>query len=319
MVTVDKRAEVFASAKPWLFSIAYRMLGSVMDAEDLVQDAFLRWHSASEADVRSPRAYLTTVVTRLAINQLRSAKAQREAYIGPWLPEPLVTDRAPDAADKLELAESLSMAFLVLLERLTPVERAVFLLHEVFDLEYVEIGQIVDKSELNCRQLLARAKKHVGARRVRFEADPAQGNRLVQRFTEAAVAGDLDGLISILADDITLWPDGGGKVSGGARTPVRGAKRVGSLAMSYTRRLLPAGATFRRTEINGQPGLLTYVGGRPFSALVFDIRGGRIQTIYSIGNPDKLEGIPPEQDPAVSASSRASRWMYAMSKSALPV
>src|SRR5262249_42136156 len=136
MVTVDKRAEVFASAKPWLFSIAYRMLGSVMDAEDLVQDAFLRWHSASEADVRSPRAYLTTVVTRLAINQLRSAKAQREAYIGPWLPEPLVTDRAPDAADKLELAESLSMAFLVLLERLTPVERAVFLLHEVFDLEY---------------------------------------------------------------------------------------------------------------------------------------------------------------------------------------
>src|SRR5438876_3037635 len=177
---METRASVFASARQLLFSIAYRMLGSVMDAEDLVQDAYLRWQEAPDVDVRSPRAYLTTIVTRLAINHLRSAKTKRETYVGPWLPEPLVTDDTPDASSTLELAESLSMAFLVLLERLSPIERAVFLLHEVFDFEYAEIARIVDKTEANCRQILTRARKHVGAPRARFEADPRQAEALMQ-------------------------------------------------------------------------------------------------------------------------------------------
>lgn len=162
MSPVENRAAAFASARPLLFSIAYRMLGSVMDAEDVVQDAYLRWQEAPDADVRAPHAYLATIVTRLAINQLRSARRQRETYVGPWLPEPLVTDHVPDPSGPVELAESLSMAFLVLLERLSPIERAVFLLREVFDFDYAEIARIVDKTEANCRQLLARAKQHVG-------------------------------------------------------------------------------------------------------------------------------------------------------------
>src|SRR6266498_260007 len=223
---MESRAAVFASTRPLLFSIAYRMLGSVMDAEDLVQDAYLRWQEAPEADVRSPRAYLATIVTRLAINQLRSARTKRETYVGPWLPEPLVTDPTPDASSHLELAESLSMAFLVLLERLSPVERAVFLLHQVFDFEYAEIARIVDKTEATCRQLLARARKRIGQSQARFEADPAKARGLVQRFTEASMAGDLDGLLAVLAEDITLWADGGGKAKGAALKPVRGAADV---------------------------------------------------------------------------------------------
>ena len=203
-----------------LFAIAYRMLGSVTDAEDLVQEAYLRWEDATETDVRSPRAYLTTIVTRLAINQLRAARTKRETYVGPWLPEPLVTEDAPDT---VELAESLSMAFLVLLERLAPVERAAFLLHEVFDFEYAEIARVLDKTEANCRQLVARARKRVGSPEARFEADPAQARRLVEKFTEASFAGDMDGLVALLAEDITIWGDGGGKVPG--RRPQAGARR----------------------------------------------------------------------------------------------
>ena len=263
-----------------------------MDAEDLVQDAYLRWQEAPETDVRSPHAYLATVVTRLAINHLRSARAKREAYVGPWLPEPLVTDRTADPSTAVELAESLSMAFLVLLERLSPVERAVFLLHEVFDFEYVDIARIVDKTEANCRQLLARARKHVGARRARFDADPAQAGRLVERFTDAASAGDLDGLLTILAEDITLWADGGGKVRGAAMKPVRGAPDVARFAIGVVQRFVPAESVVRPAEINGQPGFIAYVAGRPLAALIFDIRDGRIQTIYAIGNPDKLQTLP---------------------------
>jgi len=272
-----------------LFAIAYRMLGSVMDAEDLVQDAYLRWQEAAEADVRSPRAYLTTIVTRLAINQLRAARTKRETYVGPWLPEPLVTEDTPD---KVELAESLSMAFLVLLERLSPVERAVFLLHEVFDFEYAEIARMVDKTEANCRQLLARAKQRVGTPRTRFEADPEQARRLTQRFTEASVAGDLDGLLALLAEDITVWADGGGKVPGAALKPVHGATPVARFVLGVMRRVVPAGTILRHAEINGQPGFIAYVSGRPLSALILDIRDGRIHTIYAVGNPDKLQTLP---------------------------
>jgi RNA polymerase sigma-70 factor (ECF subfamily) len=293
---METRADLFASSRPWLFAIAYRMLGSVMDAEDLVQDAFLRWQEAPETEVRSPRAYLTTIVTRLAINRLHSARAQRETYVGPWLPEPLVTDPDPDPEARVELAESLSMAFLVLLERLSPVERAVFLLHEVFDLEYAEIARIVEKSEANCRQLLSRAKKHVHAPRARFDADPARANRLVRRFIEAGQAGDLDGLVAILAEDITLWADGGGKVKGASLEPVTGATQVAKRAMGFARRLVPTGVAVRPAEINGQPGIIASVSGKPVSALVFEIRDGLIRTMYAIGNPDKLAALPSQPD-----------------------
>jgi RNA polymerase sigma-70 factor, ECF subfamily len=286
---MESRAAAFASARPFLFSIAYRMLGSVMDAEDLVQDAYLRWHEAPEADVRSPRAYLATIVTRLAINQLQSARSKRETYVGTWLPEPLVTEDTPDT---VELAESLSMAFLVLLERLSPIERAVFLLHEVFDFEYGEIARMVDKTEANCRQLLARARKRVGSSRARFEADPAQARRLTQRFTEASVAGDMDALLAMLEEDITLWADGGGKVPGAALKPVRGATPAARFVLGVMRRFVPAETTVRPAEINGQPGFIAYVSGRPLSALIFDIREGRVHTIYAIGNPDKLQTLP---------------------------
>jgi RNA polymerase sigma-70 factor, ECF subfamily len=285
---MEARAEVFASARPMLFSIAYRMLGSVMDAEDVVQDAYLRWDEAPETEVRSPRAYLTTIVTRLAINHLRAARNKRETYVGPWLPEPLVTEDKPDT---VELAESLSMAFLVLLERLAPVERAAFLLHEVFEFEYGEIARIVDKTEANCRQLVARARKRIGSSEARFEADPAQAKRLVERFTEASFAGDLEGLVSVLAEDITLWGDGGGKVQGAALKPVHGAKPVARFVLGVMERLVPVETIVRPTEINGQPGFIAYVSGRPLSALIFDIREGRIHTIYAIGNPDKLQAL----------------------------
>ena len=288
----ERSSEVFAEVRPLLFSIAYRMLGSVMDAEDVVQDAYLRWREGPDADVRSPRAYLATIVTRLAINHLRSAKTNREAYVGPWLPEPLVTEHAPDPSSSLELAESLSMAFLVLLERLSPIERAVFLLYEVFDFEYAEIARIVDKSEANCRQILTRAKKHVGASRARFEVDPRQAASLTTRFTQAAGAGDMDGLLAVLAEDITLWADGGGKARGAALKPVRGAAAVARFVIGVMRRFVPSESTVRPAEINGQPGFIAYVTGRPLAALVFDIRDDRIHAVYVIGNPDKLQTLP---------------------------
>src|SRR3989442_6937649 len=221
----DPSSEVFTGLRPLLFSIAYRMVGSAMDAEDLVQDAYLRWHGAPDVDVRSPKAYLATIVTRLAINHLHSARVQRESYVGPWLPEPLMTEHVPDASGHVELSESLSMAFLVLLERLSPVERPVFLLSKVFAFDYAEIARIVDKSEANCRQLLARAKKHLGGPRPRFEVAPEHAERMLERFSRAASTGDMDGLLALLAEDITLWSDGGGKVVA-ALKPIQGADQV---------------------------------------------------------------------------------------------
>ncbi len=288
----DYDSKVFGQLRPLLFSIAYRMLGSVMDAEDMVQEAYLRWQEASDVDVRSPQAYLATVVTRLCINHLRSARVQRESYVGPWLPEPLVTAHIPDASGTVDLAESLSMAFLVLLERLSPTERAVFLLHEVFDFEYAEIARIVEKSEANCRQLMARAKKHVHAGDARFHASPEKAEQLVERFTQAAGAGDLDGLLAMLAEDITLVPDGGGKARGAALNPIHGRDAVARFVVGFTRRFTPVDRVTRPAEINGQRGFISYESGTPVAALVFDIRDDRIHTIYAIGNPDKLQKLP---------------------------
>jgi RNA polymerase sigma-70 factor (ECF subfamily) len=293
---MDSRTDVFTSTRPLLFSIAYRMLGSVADAEDLVQDAYLRWREAPATEVREPHAYLATIVTRLAINQLRSARSQRESYVGPWLPEPLVTDHAPDPSEPVELAESLTMAFMVMLERLSPIERAVLLLRDVFDFDYAEIAHIVDKSEINCRQLLARAKKHMGAGEPRFDVDRDQADRLTQRFTEAASAGDMDGLLAVLADDITLWADGGGKVKGAALRPVHGADSVARFVVGVIQRFMPAESIMRRARINGEPGFIVYMSGRPLAAMILHIRDDRVHTVYAIANPDKLQTVPDDPE-----------------------
>ena len=309
MTTTESRAAVFTSTRPLLLSIAYRMLGSVMDAEDLVQDVYLRWQEAPD-DVQSPRAFLATVTTRLAINHLRSARSRRETYVGPWLPEPLVTEHASDPSESVELAESLSMAFLVMLERLSPVERAVLLLHDVFDFDYAEIARIVDKSEANCRQLLSRAKKHLGKAEARFDADPAEAERLMQRFIDSARGGDVDGMVALFAEDVTLWPDAGGKVRGAALRPVHGPRSVARLIAGVLERVIPAERIIRTTELNGEPGFIAYVGGQPFAALLLNIRDGRIRNIYAMANPDKLMSIrrdAPMQDTSVQQSTHVFR------------
>ena len=290
MTAIEARSDIFAATRPLLFSIAYRMLGTASDAEDLVQDAYVRWLEAPETEVRAPRAYLATIVTRLAINQLQSARNKRETYVGPWLPEPLVTEHAPDASEPVELAESLSMAFLLMLERLSPTERAVLLLHDVFDFDYSEIATIVDKSEANCRQLLTRAKKHIGEPRARFDADPAQADRLLMRFIETVRAGDIEGLVGVLAEDITLWADGGGKVPGAATRPIHGAESVARFVAQRAGGE-GRGGHLRLARINGQPGFIVSVQGKPQAALILGIRDGRIHDIYAIANPDKLRAI----------------------------
>ncbi|HEY7909915.1 MAG TPA: RNA polymerase sigma-70 factor, partial [Thermomicrobiales bacterium] len=238
--------ELFNDYRPLLFSIAYRMLGSVMDAEDMVQEAFLRWQRAVHAEVTSPKSYLTAVVTRLCIDHLGAAYVRRESYVGPWLPEPLVTE-GDAMTDTMALADSLSLAFLVLLERLTPVERAVFLLHEVFGYPYEEIAGIVEKNAANCRQIGQRARRHIHADRPRFDPSPAEQERLTQQFIVSCTSGDLGALVAILADDITLWADGGGKVAA-ARRPIHGAENVARFLGGLAKAQVPI--TMRVTWIN---------------------------------------------------------------------
>ncbi len=290
--TGDAAAEpsgTFDLYRPLLFSIAYRMLGSVMDAEDVVQEAFVRWRGASETEVRSPKAYLSAVVTRLCIDQLRSARTRREEYVGPWLPEPLPTEDAPDP---VVLDETLSMAFLVLLETLNPTERAVFLLHEVFDYDYAEISRLVGKDEANCRQIARRARRSVASRRPRFESSPEQEERLMGKFLEASLDGDMEGLVSLLSEDVTLWSDGGGKTRAALR-PIRGAANVARFLSGILRKA-PPGLIVRRAQINGRPGLVGYLGdGRPQSVVTLDAAQERIQTVRIVVNPEKLQTIPP--------------------------
>ncbi len=284
--------EEFDRHRPLLFSIAYRMLGSVMDAEDIVQETFVRWREASEGEVRSPKAYLSAVVTRLCIDQLRSARARREEYVGPWLPEPLPSERAPSMVDAVVLEESLSMAFLVLLESLSPIERAVFLLREVFDYDYDEISRLVGKSEANCRQIARRARQSVAARRPRFERSPEQEERLTERFIRACSSGDMEGLLELLSDDITLWSDGGGKVHA-ALNPIRGSDKVARFLLGILGKA-PPGFVVRRARINTQPGIVCYYTDRqPQSVTTFDVAQERIQAICILVNPEKLQNIPP--------------------------
>src|SRR5919112_2617490 len=286
--------EAFAELRPRAFGIAYRMLGSVSEAEDVVQEAFLRLHRAEQEGERieSPRAYLSTVVTRLAIDQLRSARARRETYVGEWLPEPLLTDPEDDPARQAEVADSLSLAFLVLLETLSPEQRAVFLLREVFDYPYDRIAEIVDKSEANVRQLAVRARRHVEERRVRFEASREQRDQLADRFFSAVEEGDLQGLEALLAEDVELHGDGGGKVPALARA-LFGRPRVARTLRAWLRagsRL--AGITLRRVDVNGQPGAtLLDTEGRVFGVMTLDVADGQVLGIRSVVNPEKLRHL----------------------------
>ena len=286
----EAAGDLFDRHRPLLFSIAYRMLGSVMDAEDVVQEAFLRWQRAPQTEVRSPKAYLSAVVTRLCIDQLRTARTRREEYVGPWLPEPLPTEPDTSAID-----ESLSMAFLVLLESLNPTERAVFLLREVFDYDYEEISRLVGKSEANCRQIARRARDSVAARRPRFESSPEQEERLMGSFLEASLGGDMEGLVSVLSEDVTLWSDGGGKTRA-ALNPIHGADRVSRFLFGILRQA-PPGLVIRRARVNGRPGIIGYFAdGRPQSVTTLEVADGRIQAIRIVVNPEKLRAVPPLPD-----------------------
>jgi RNA polymerase sigma-70 factor (ECF subfamily) len=299
---VDPGTDPFAALRPRLFAIAYRMLGTRADAEDVLQDAWLRWHRADHAALQSAEAWLVTVVTRLSIDRLRAAKAEREAYVGWWLPEPLVEldERTPEAA--AELAGELSVALLWVLERLSPEERAAFLLRQVFDHDYDEIAALLGKSEAACRQMVHRASERVQQQRPRFDVPKDAHRRLLQRFMQAAQSGQRDAMKALLGDDVQLIGDGGGKVPAFFHV-LRGADRVANLYWAVSKRL--AGRVeYRLAQINGEAGLLRYVGGQLESAMAFVTDGERIVAVYAVRNPDKLAGIPAQpvtsQAPAAS-------------------
>jgi RNA polymerase sigma-70 factor (ECF subfamily) len=287
-------SELYEDLRPLLFSIAYRMVGSASEAEDIVQEAFLRFHreTGRGTAVDSPKAYLSSVTTRLAIDHLRSARVRRERYVGTWLPEPILTDDESDVARHAEAADSLSMAFLVLLESLTPVERAVFLLHDVFDYGYDEIADMVGKSEENCRQIAVRARRQIEAKKPRFEASRARREELARRFFAAVAGGDTDGLIGLLAADVVAYADGGGKAVAFPR-PVYGRERVARLLLGPTARGERLGVSgMRSVEINAQPGAVFFdANGRVVVAVSLDIADDVVQTLRAISNPEKLRHL----------------------------
>jgi RNA polymerase sigma-70 factor (ECF subfamily) len=268
--------------RPLLFSLAYRMTGSVSEAEDLVQEAFLRFHRAE--DVEAPKAFLTTVVTRLAIDHLRSARVRREAYVGPWLPEPLVSVPGADAG--VERDETLTLAFLALLERLTPVERAVYVLHELFGYAHEEIAEVVEKSTANCRQILARARRHVDEGRPRFEPSRERREALLTRFMAAIRLGDVDGLVGLLAADAVHYADGGGKAQA-TLVPIYGGDKVARLWANIGSR--PIEYALRDVDVNGQPGVAAVApDGSLLTVLTVDVVDDRVRTVWAVANPDKL-------------------------------
>jgi RNA polymerase sigma-70 factor (TIGR02957 family) len=286
--------------RPRAFAIAYRMLGSVAEAEDIVQEALMRVHRALEDGERieSRRAFVATVATRLAIDELRSARARRESYVGEWLPEPLVTDATDDPADQAEMADSLSLAFLVLLETLSPEERAVLLLRDVFDYSYEEVAAIIGKSEANARQLAARARRRVGQRRPRFESSREQRDKLARRFLAAAEEGDLGALETLLAHDVVLRADGGGKAPAITRS-LAGRSRVARTLVAWVRqRLKVPGTEVRPVEVNGEAGACLLDGaGKLVAVMALDIAGQQVRSVIGIVNPDKLQNLGPVGDP----------------------
>jgi RNA polymerase sigma-70 factor (ECF subfamily) len=285
----------FEAHRPRLFAVAYRMLGSASEAEDVVQDAWLRYAAGDRADLRSPEAFLTTIVTRLCLDRLKSARAAREEYIGPWLPEPIATDNRLQPEQSASLAESLTLAFLVLLETLSPEERAVFLLREVFEYSYAEIGSMLGTTDANCRQLFHRARSRIAERRPRFEVNRADKHELVGRFVSALQAGDAGALTGLLAEDVGFWGDGGGKVVA-ARHPLFGRDAVVNLLVGIRRTAPAAGIPLDRVsldvvDVNNGPAVLVRVDGRLDSVYACEVGRGRITGIRVVRNPDKLAYI----------------------------
>jgi RNA polymerase sigma-70 factor (TIGR02957 family) len=293
-------ADVFDEHRGLLVSVAYRVLGSVTDAEDAVQEAWLRWSRVDHSEINDPRAFLVRVTTRLALDRLRRVKARRESYVGPWLPEPILTRQ--DVAEDAAMAESVSMAMLVVLETLSPLERAVFVLREAFGMPHAEIADVLGRKEEAVRQLARRARAHVRERRTRFDADQTEQRRVTERFLEAATGGDLEALMAVLSPGVTLVADGGGKALA-PRRPVRGADKVARFLVAVTNeeqtaRFLesvgsgPSGEVrVHLAQVNGGPGVVITAGGEPISALVLDVSGGLVQTIHLVANPEKLVGV----------------------------
>ena len=283
--------ETFERLRPLLFAIAYRMLASVSDAEDVLQEAYLRWRRAVDdgVEIASLKAYLTTVVTRLAMDHLRSARARREEYVGLWLPEPLPTGTtSDDPLARAERAESLSMAFLLVLERLSPVERAAFLLHDVFGYGHDEIAAIVETTPANARQIASRARRRVQAERPRFDPSPEERERLAARFFAAVTSGDVEGLVQVLADDVVVYGDGGGKVPQWA-APIVGAERVARLFAGLGRQMGEVGVALERRTVNGQPAAVVVdPEGAVVAVWVLDVADGRVGAVRSVINPEKL-------------------------------
>lgn len=283
----------FEQYRPLLFSIAYRMIGTAMDAEDIVQDTYVRYSQTDWDSIDSHKHYLTTIVTRLSINKIQSAQAQREHYTGSWLPEPVMTNNQPDLvnpAKRPTMLDSISMAFMVLLEKLSPSERAVFILREVFDYDYVEIAAIVEKSEDACRKLFSRAKKHLKEQRPRYESDPEQHQHMLLNFLQAIEGGELDNLVTMLADDAVLLGDGGNK-RGAATRPVYGANNIARFFLGIRRFYEELNLTITIKSINGYPGLVLYQGEIPFAVVTLEITDGKIKQIHLVGNDDKLKAI----------------------------
>lgn len=286
-------AREFEAHRGKLFGIAYRMLGAVGDAEDAVQDAYLRYASTKRDDIRSTEAFLVTVITRLCLDRIKSAQAQREVYVGQWLPEPLLTDQPPesqDPAERMADLESISYAFVLLLQSLSPEERAAFLLHEVFDYDYVEIAEFMGKSEAACRQLVSRAKKHVAEHRPRIKTTPEEYHRIMASFMQVVSTGDLSGLMQLMSDDVTMVSDGGGKASA-ALHPLHGPDHVARFIIGLVKQAEPEGVNFRLAPINGQLGVIIHYQGQLLSVATLDVVDGHVHGVYFMRNPDKLQRI----------------------------
>lgn len=273
----------FQEQRPALERLAYRMLGSLADAEDVVQEAWLRWSREASNAAQSARAYLSTIVVHLCIDRRRSIESRKESYVGPWLPEPVIESATSDAA------ESVSLALMVVLETLSPVERAAYLLRRVFDYGYDEIGAILEKSEPACRQLVHRAEERVRAQRPRFEAESGAAERITGAFLHACASGDLDGIVKLLAEDAVLYSDGGGKATA-ALQPIRGADKIARFFLGILKKA-PAGLEIKFVRVNGRPGVVALEGGRVINVLTLDVIDGRVASCFIVVNPDKLGRI----------------------------